>query len=271
MFRSKIFHNVTKKSPIIFSPYLQSRLYRANHTPTAEQTIQSNVGLAEFINKTYLYTGGSIVASLGIGALTGGMCMNFSMETLISGAILAIGGSIGLGMTNPIVHREKSKYYSTNPLSRQLAYGSLVTGIGLMMGPAMVMAEMSQVLIPSIFMTSMIFVGASVYARSCKTDSLLVMGPALYGGLFGLIGCGLIAVVSPIFFGPSNFALMFHTIDLYAGVPLFTGFIAYDTHVAIAMYNKGNADHLGCSAQLYLDFINILIRLMEILAKAKRK
>jgi len=270
MLRSNIFHNVVKRSSSIFSPYLQSRLYRVNHT-TAEQTIQSNVGLAEFINKTYLYTGGSIIASLGIGALTGGMCMNFPMETLISGAVLAIGGSIGLGVIRPRMHYESSKYYSTNPLSRQVAYGSLVTGIGLTIGPAMVIAEMTKVLIPSIFMTSMIFVGASVYARSCKTDSLLIMGPALYGGLFGLLGCGLIAVVSPIFFGPSNFAMMFHTIDLYAGIPLFTGFIAYDTHVAIAMYNKGNPDHLGCSAKLYLDFINILIRMIEIMSKAKRK
>lgn len=60
---------------------------------------------------------------------------------------------------------------------------------------------------------------------------------------------------------------MTHIISLYGGIPLFTGLIAYDTHKSIEKYNSGDPDHLGCSVELYLDFMNLFVRFVEIIGK----
>jgi len=96
------------------------------------------------------------------------------------------------------------------------------------------------------------------------------MGPALTGGLLSLIGCGLTAIVTNAIIGPNVFSSMLHSIDLYVGIPLFAGFVAYDTHVAIEMYKNKDPDHLGCSANMYLDFMNILVRMIELMSKFKK-
>lgn len=59
-------------------------------------------------------------------------------------------------------------------------------------------------------------------------------------------------------------------VDIYGGIVLFTGIITYDMYIAEKLYREGNHDHLGCSTKLYLDFINILIRIITIIAKAKQ-
>lgn len=119
-------------------------------------------------------------------------------------------------------------------------------------------------------MTGFIFTGSSLFAMKSPVNSTISWGPALSGGLLGLIGCGVTGLISVMIFGPNSLFSALHTIDLYFGIPLFAGFIAYDTHMAIRMYKSGNPDHIGCSTQLYLDFINILIRIIEIMAKAKK-
>jgi FtsH-binding integral membrane protein len=52
----------------------------------------------------------------------------------------------------------------------------------------------------------------------------------------------------------------------YLGVALFSALIGYDTHVAMAEYRSGIADHLRLSVQLVLDFWNLLIRIIQIMS-----
>jgi FtsH-binding integral membrane protein len=58
-------------------------------------------------------------------------------------------------------------------------------------------------------------------------------------------------------------------VDTYGGILLFTAMNAYDTQLAMARYRDGDADHLGCATDLFLNFMNLLIRIMEALAKAQ--
>lgn len=89
----------------------------------------------------------------------------------------------------------------------------------------------------------------------------------MMGSLLGLIGMQLVGILSTLVVGPNPLSTLLFSLDNYAGILLFTGFIGYDTHVAIREYQEGNADHLGMSLQLILDFWNILIRVMSILSK----
>lgn len=52
-------------------------------------------------------------------------------------------------------------------------------------------------------------------------------------------------------------------VDVIFGIALFCAINAYDTHKAIQMYHDVNADHLQCSLSFYLNFINILIRVLQ--------
>ena len=62
------------------------------------------------------------------------------------------------------------------------------------------------------------------------------------------------------------FTFMMHRVDTFAGVGIFSAFVAYDTHVAIKAYEMGYADHLMVAVELGLDFWSILVRMVEILS-----
>jgi FtsH-binding integral membrane protein len=82
------------------------------------------------------------------------------------------------------------------------------------------------------------------------------------GALTALIGLQLIGMGSA-FFGYPAFAASLFRADLFLGIGLFSAMTAYDTHQAIQMYEEANADHLQCSLSFYLNFINILVRILQ--------
>lgn len=94
---------------------------------------------------------------------------------------------------------------------------------------------------------------------------MLGYGRILGGSLLGLIGIQLVGILSAFIMGPNPLSLMLFRADTYLGIALFTGFIAYDTHVAMKEYENGLADHLGMSVQFLLDVWNILVRVVTIL------
>ena len=59
---------------------------------------------------------------------------------------------------------------------------------------------------------------------------------------------------------------IFHSISLYGGLLLFTGYIAYDTQVAISSYEEGDRDHVSHSLNFFVNFVAIFRRMMEVLS-----
>lgn len=51
------------------------------------------------------------------------------------------------------------------------------------------------------------------------------------------------------------------------GVGIFTLLTASDTHKAIEQYREGDADHLMHAVSFYLNFVNIFVRIMEIVSR----
>ncbi len=112
--------------------------------------------------------------------------------------------------------------------------------MGLGLGAAPLMAFASAVnpsIVPTCLgLTAAIFGGASLMAYKMPKDSMLGYGRVLGGSLLGLIGLQLIGLGSAFFMGPNAFSMMLLNSSSYLAVGLFTAFIAYDTHVAIKLY-----------------------------------
>lgn len=267
--------------------------------------IDGNFGLKQFIKRTYMWTGLGITSSLGL-SLAGSyfpQILGWTSPGIFLGgcAILSIGGAIGVGMGKYTIHRQlvninnmsgialqthkkdisfpnekpgfiKSNQveiiYSTNTLLRKLSYISMLTGNGLMFIPIFI--ALPNAVIPAFIASASVFGGATLYAWKRKPGELDHWGPVLYGGLSGLVVVSLLGVGSQMFLGHNWFGDMTHMISLYGGIPLFTGLIALDTKKAIEKYQDGEPDHLGCSTELYLDFMNLFIRFVEIIAKIQK-
>lgn len=294
---ARLVSSLKDKTPIV-STIINPNDIKSKYSITNEELINSNYGLREFMKKTYLWTGGGIAGSTGI-AILGGEILQLNPNIIpypyggvifFSSLVLGIGGAIGINFTNYSIHKDiitnknvnsssndkqerqerqesqKSNndveiLYSINSTGRLISYGSLVSGMGIAMIPCM----FSQALIPAFVASSSVFAGSTLWTMKKGVGELKPYGSILYGGLSGLVGVSLMGLGSNLFFGTNWFGDMTHLISLYGGIPLFTGLIAYDTHKAIEMYESGNPDHLGCSTQLYLDFINLFVRFIEII------
>jgi len=248
-----------------------------NKTTNTVDIIKSDQGLTEFIKKTYLYTGGSITGTLLVSQCLSTIPINSFWPIFGGGAILALGGVIGLSYSKYSVHTKRlpignkltDYWYSKNTPSRLLSYGALIGGMSLTLTPFISMInDISPTILPtSCLLTSFIFGGSTLYAMFKPNGALLAWQAPLMGGLMGLVGVSMIGLLSHVFMGPTVFSSALHSIDTYGGLLLFTAMTAYDTHKAVNMYQAKDPDHLGCSVNLYLDFMNMLIRMMEILAK----
>ena len=242
---------------------------------TNNQVIDNDYGLRLFLNKTYKYTEASIV-----GSILSGVVLSHNPE-LLEYSLHMIGGGFVTGILSIFSfhfskHEVKNKkvnyityYYSVNSFSRKLSYFSIIGSMSMVCAPVIAEANITGILEPAILMTTLVFGGAIQYAKTRKEGELSSWGPALYGGLLGLIGCGFSSLGAQLIFGPNEFSTIMQSIDIYVGIPIFAGLVAYDTHEAIGMYQNGNPDHLNCSLALYLDFMNLIIKMIRLLERIR--
>jgi modulator of FtsH protease len=109
-------------------------------------------------------------------------------------------------------------------------------------------------------LTCVVFLGLTVYVFVTKKD-FSFLGGFLFMGLFGLLGMG----VMFIFFPPSSTSYM-----VYSGIGalIFCGYILYDT--SVLLHNWESNDYVGFAISLYLDFLNLFIYLLQLLAAKDR-
>lgn len=117
------------------------------------------------------------------------------------------------------------------------------------------------------FITAGTFAVMSAYGYFTKSD-LSRLGNILLMGLMGLI----IASVVNVFFQDETL----YWITTYAGVLIFTGLIAYDTQKLKELNIIGNEgtdedrkEAIIGALTLYLDFINLFLKLLRILGRRK--
>jgi len=139
--------------------------------------------------------------------------------------------------------------------------------MGVAISPSLVMFH--QFIPHALITTGALVAGPITAARMMPKGAMLQWGPALYTGLWGLVGVGIASIVAP-YFGLHELGTTLHGIDLYGGVALFTVYNAYDTHVMIDQFKKGDKDYVGHAANYSLNSLNLFIRLLEIFSKSSR-
>ncbi len=115
--------------------------------------------------------------------------------------------------------------------------------------------------------SALMFAGMSIYGAKTKSD-LTSAGRYLFMGLIGLIVAGLV-----------NLLLRSSALDWLTslvGVGLFVGITAYDTQrlMKIAIHDDGSENFQKVSVigalELYLDFINIFLKMLALFGKRRR-
>jgi FtsH-binding integral membrane protein len=156
--------------------------------------------------------------------------------------IFMFAGLIGASVMKPLPANETYNghtiYKTQNSPLRLGLYGMGVAGLGLSASPLLAYAYMvsPNIIINALAAATGIFGGASYVAYSMPKDKMLGYGRILGGSLMGLIGIQLAGLLSTLVIGPNAFASLLFSVDSYFSIALFTGFVAYDTHVAIKSY-----------------------------------
>ena len=226
----------------------------------------------QFLMRVYNTAGMSIIAALSSSYMFMTMPFvytNMGMSVLL-GAVMTIGGFVGTQYMRPVNVIEKINgveiFKTINSPTRLGLYGMGILGLGLGGAPLFMMAQaISPTIVPTaLALSSAVFGGASLVAYNIPKDKMLGMGGVLIGSLIGLIGLQVVGLLTAAFTGPNALSTLLFSANNYLGIGLFSALIAYDTHVAIKMYEMREADHLGMSVQFLLNFWNILVRFISI-------
>ncbi|XP_064458084.1 growth hormone-inducible transmembrane protein-like [Ornithodoros turicata] len=235
----------------------------ANEAGALERSMLWPEYVKQRVRSTYMYFGGSI-AITAVSALA--VSRNPAMLNLVMrNSWLAIGASfaamIGTGML------VRSMPYTEGFGAKQAAWmlhsgvmGALVAPICLLGGPILVRAA---------WYTAGVVGGLSSVAACAPSEKFLNMGGPLAIGL-GLVFASSIGTM----FLPASTALGagLYSMSMYGGLILFGGFLLYDTQRIIRMsemyplYAVKPYDPVNASISIYLDTLNIFIRIAVLLA-----
>lgn len=257
----------------------QTPFYTSENLQT-KNTVAHNVGMKQFLTRTYNTTALSICGALGtayLGMFMPAVMFNPLGTSLLAGLVM-IGSFLGVNYIPPRVVSYNEPgipapiFKTENPPSRLALYCLGVGSLGLSASPLFLyMSAMNpSIITSSIGVTLGIFGGASAISYMLPKDQILGYGNIFFGSLLGLIGVQLVGIGGTLLYGPNALSTLLFDVNTYGGLLLFSGLIAYDTHVAIKSYEMGYADHLGISTQLLLDFWNLLVRVMEMMNRFKR-
>eukprot|EP01106_Pelomyxa_sp_JSP_P016419 TRINITY_DN610_c0_g2_i4.p2 TRINITY_DN610_c0_g2~~TRINITY_DN610_c0_g2_i4.p2 ORF type:complete len:168 (+),score=30.77 TRINITY_DN610_c0_g2_i4:46-549(+) len=116
-----------------------------------------------------------------------------------------------------------------------------------------------QSIITSAFLgTVAVFACFTASALLAKRRSYLYLGGMLSSGLTLLVWMPLLRML----FGVGGVQL-----ELWLGLLVFSGFIVFDTQMIIERSFSGQADPVLDALNLFLDFVNVFIRLVRLIAK----
>ncbi|CAG8618008.1 3579_t:CDS:2, partial [Dentiscutata heterogama] len=111
------------------------------------------------------------------------------------------------------------------------------------------------VVLRSLVVTSGLFIGIILYTMQSKYD-FFGLYPFLYDGLLLVLGISITGIYIP-------FGGVFDFIFTIITIVLFCGFVAFDTFVILT--TKHPEDYILAAVDLYLDFINIFLRILKVL------
>ena len=150
---------------------------------------------------------------------------------------------------------------SDNPIVSLLGYAMVSIPFGLMLGPVIALYTAASVV--KIFAITVGMVAGLGILGAIYPKSLEGWAPFLFGGLLLLLG-GLIIVPIAAYFGADVRGAM--TVLDWVGVVLFGGYVIFDFNRAQRV-ERTLDNSIDCALAIYLDFVNIFIRLLSLLGK----
>lgn len=232
----------------------------ASYVPSSTRDLMSAIGGPKFaqmvrnrIAKTYAYLGGSVLMT---GATTFIMLSRGMLPTMMGMGIM---GSLGLfAATMGAISICMSIDYHANPVGKHLALaatngliGASLVGLCGIAGGAIVQQ--------AAVITGCIIGSMSAAAMVAPSDTFLQMGPYLGVGL----GVVIAASFGGMFF-PGSTLLM--NVSLYGGLGLFGLYAAHDAQRVLHDAQVAQQfDPIGEQMGLYMDTINIFVRIVQIL------
>lgn len=220
------------------------------------------------IRDTYMYFG----ATVGVTAMSAVAVSRNPrlMGMMMKNSWMAIGATfaamIGTGMVcRSIPYKEGLGVKQLAWLTYGGVMGAVVAPLTLMGGPLLIRAA---------WYTAGVVGGLSLVAMSAPSDKFLTMGGPLAAGL----GVVLVSSLGGMFFPPTTaLGAGLYSISIYGGLVLFGAFLLYDTQKIVRMaetypvYSARPYDPINASMGIYLDTLNIFIRLAIILSGGNRR
>lgn len=264
--QKRMLYNKTKSNRDITSdrtkPYIygSKNLYRSNSYGSKDP---SKTPLQLYFQKVGITTSKLLCVNALSGASTIGLCSVLASANMLP-SIMVCGAAWFASAIGSMYHAYKlSDPNSATEQSLRHAYW-MQGLLGVTIAPSLMIFN---AFIPHALITATALTAGPITAAFFSAKgSMLKWGPALYTGLWGLVGIGLASVISPMI-GLNSLGITMHSIDLYAGVALFTVYNAYDTHVLINDFERGERNYVMHAANYSLNIVNIFIRLLEIFAK----
>lgn len=220
--------------------------------------------IRERISNTYQYFGGG----LGITAASAyAVSQNPAlMRVATSGGMMFMVGSIAAMIGSSMLVRSLP-YEQGKMNSKTLAWmahsgliGAFIAPVALLGGPIVMKAA---------WYTAGIVGGLSLIAATAPSEKFLNMGAPLSIGL----GVVFAASIGSAFLPPTTrLGLSLYSMSLYGGLILFSMFLLYDTQKIVAKAeNSLQFDPINESIGIYMDTINIFIRMAQIFAMGGNK
>lgn len=244
-----------------------------------KNTIGYEYGKAQFLLKTGLYTLGGISVSLGIGLLA----RDYEINPLIK-FIMIPSSIISIFFlhynTNTIEYKtidnvklfdsasqESIKDYQypvlSNTLTQKLAYGTLISGLGLTLEYLLKKIKYDNILFPATITSFLVF-SNSIYYGYKYPDQVSKYKYIAYSGLNTLCYIGFSCGIAYLLFGSNSYSSIMMDIKTYLGIPVFMLISACDTATTLEYYDKNKPDAIICATAHYLNYMNILIKYIKI-------
>jgi len=217
----------------------------------------------ERIQTTYLYLAGSLGITAGSAAA---VFRSPRMLTLVSAnGWVAIIGSLAAVIGSGMIVR--SIEYRPGFGAKQMAWMAHSAILGAVVAPMCFLG--GPLLLRAAWYTAGVVGGLSMVAACAPSEKFLTMGGPLAIGL----GVVFMSSLGGMFLPPTTaLGAGLYSISLYGGLVLFGGFLLYDTQKIIRkaesypLYGVRPFDPVNASVSIYLDTLNIFIRIATILA-----
>ncbi|KAL1124374.1 hypothetical protein AAG570_001003 [Ranatra chinensis] len=215
------------------------------------------------VKATYMYFGGSILftAASAVAVFRSPVMLNLMAKN----SFLAIAASMAAMIGANAVCRGIP--YQPGFGAKQMAWIVHSSVVGAVLAPICLMG--GPLLLRAAWLTAGVVGGLSAVAVCAPSDKFLMMGGPLAIGL----GAVFASSIGSAFLPPTTMlGAGLYSISIYGGLLLFSGFLLYDTQRIVRAaevypeYSLQPFDPVNASISIYLDTINIFIRIATILA-----